>query len=676
MHRLALAVLLCTSAVAQRGFDSGRLEALRSDLASRGTKALLVLRNGQPVIEWYAQGHGAAKQHYSASLAKAIVGGSALILARVEGRISADDPVADYIPAWRDQEPKSKILIRHLATHTSGIEDAEQDGIPHMKLPGWKGAFWRRDPDPFTPALTEAPVLFPPGTAWHYSNPGMAALSYAITASLRGSAYTDLRSLLRARLFEPLGIPDTEWSIGYGTPYQVDGLRLYASWGGGSFTARAVARVGEWMRRLGEWNGRQLTPARTIAEALRDAGLPQSSDPHAPASGLCWYTNARGAWPALPPDAFAGAGAGHQLLLVVPSLGLVAVRNGNALEPELKDARFWGAAYDRFLAPLMGALADPPYPRSKIITGVRFDSIESIRRKAVGSDNWPLTWGADGHLYAAYGDGWGFTPGTGEKLSLGWARIEGGPEDFRGYNIRTQSGERRGDGRAGPKASGLLMLDGTLYAWVRNVANSQLIWSADKGVTWSWGFKWETGFGSPAFLNSGQDGRGAKDQFVYVYSQDGASAYDTSDAVVLARAPRSQLRDPRAWRFYSGTDPAGRPQWSPDLSQRSPVFEFPGHCERLDVVYHPGLNRYLLALGYNHSGGWGLFEAPDPWGPWSVAWHAHRWDLDGTHGYRLPAKWIGANGRMALVYSGTGREDAFCVRGMTLKLAREVQRIH
>ena len=111
---------------------------------------------------------------------------------------------------------KSKITIRHLATHTSGLEDAEQDHLPHDKLTGWKGAFWRRDPDPFSIALHQAPVLFEPGSRYAYSNPGMAALAYAVTASLRGAPQGDIRELLAARVYQPAGLAPADWSIGYG----------------------------------------------------------------------------------------------------------------------------------------------------------------------------------------------------------------------------------------------------------------------------------------------------------------------------------------------------------------------------------------------------------------------------------------------------------------------------
>jgi hypothetical protein len=101
----------------------------------------------------------------------------------------------------------------------------------------------------------------------------------------------------------------------------------------------------------------------------------------------------------------------------------------------------------------------------------------TITRHAIDSDNWPVTWGDDDHLHVSYGDGRGFEPLIDRKLSLGYARISGGPERFTAENLRSETGERTGDGRAGAKPSGLLMVDGVLYQWVRNVGNAQLMCS-------------------------------------------------------------------------------------------------------------------------------------------------------------------------------------------------------
>ena len=350
--------------------DSARLDAMRDVLAERGTKGLLVVRGDRIVYEWYAPDHGPEKPHYTASLAKALVGGMSLMLALNDGRMAADDPAWKHIPAWEGDAERSKITIRHLATHSSGVEDAElseadrakalAEGVTltdhHMSLPGWKGAFWRKEPDPFTISRDRAPVIFEPGTQYAYSNTGMAMLAYAVTASLKGTPHADIQSLLKARIMDPIGAPDGAWSIWYGRAYEVEGMQLYANWGGGSYTARAVARVGRLMLRKGDWEGEQLIAPEWVERATAYAGTPLPDRPPgnpSPGSGLGWWTNFDGVWPSVPRDAFAGAGAGNQILLVVPSLDLIVVRNGAQIGNESKGEGFWGGLETYLFDPLM-----------------------------------------------------------------------------------------------------------------------------------------------------------------------------------------------------------------------------------------------------------------------------------------------------------------------------------
>jgi CubicO group peptidase (beta-lactamase class C family) len=138
----------------------------------------------------------------------------------------------------------------------------------------------------------------------------------------------------------------------------VDGLTLYANWGGGAFTARAVARAGRLLLRQGDWQGEPVLDAAWVARSTTAAGTPlpdRRRDP-APAAGVCGYSNDDGVWPVVPRDAFAGAGAGHQLLLVVPSLDLIVVRNGQALSGERREG-FWGPLYRHLFVPLLDALS-------------------------------------------------------------------------------------------------------------------------------------------------------------------------------------------------------------------------------------------------------------------------------------------------------------------------------
>jgi CubicO group peptidase (beta-lactamase class C family) len=309
------------------GMSPSALARLQDRLAASRTKALLVIRDDRIVHEWYADGHGATRTHYSASMAKALVGGLAVGVAVTDGRIALDHSAARYVARWRDDSRKSRITIRHLGSHTAGLEDAEVEGVAHGRLTGWKGEFWKRgraSTDPFTIARDLTPTRFDPGQRFQYSSPGIAMLSYAVTASLGGPPHPDLRTLLRDRVMRPIGVRDEEWSVGYGETYRVDGLPLVAAWGGGKYTARAVARVARLLLREGDWEGTQLLSREAVRQITTDAGTPGHG-------AIGWWSNAGGKYARLPRDAFWASGAGHQVVLVIPSLRLIAVRNGQTL---------------------------------------------------------------------------------------------------------------------------------------------------------------------------------------------------------------------------------------------------------------------------------------------------------------------------------------------------------
>jgi CubicO group peptidase (beta-lactamase class C family) len=610
-------------------------------------------------------------------MAKALVGGMGLMLAIQDGRIAPEDPASRYVPRWREDLERRAITIRHLAMHTSGMEDAEENNLPHDRLTGWKGDFWKRlDPprDPYTLAATVAPILDQPGSRERYSNPGMAMLGYCLASSLRGAADPDLRALLRHRIMEPLGVPAAEWSLGYGQTTLVDGLPVVATWGGGSFSPNAVARVGRLLLHRGNWDGRQVISPAVVDQALQHSGLPGHS-------GLGWWVNTPqnggGLWLSAPDDAFGGAGAGHQFLLVVPSLRLIVVRNGSNLD----QGRFFWAGLDHFVvAPVLGAITNkrtPPCPPSRVVKAVDWAPVVTIVRRAKGSDNWPLTWADDDALYTTYGDGNGFEPFIPQKLSLGLARITGPPEDFRGVNIRSSTGEQKGDGPLGKKASGILAVQGTLYLWARNAANSQLAWSTDHAKTWTWcDWTFRESFGCPTFLNFGKDYAGARDEYVYIYSPDSGSAYEAADGMILARVQKDRIRERSAYEFFSGLDVQGAPTWTIDSSRRRQVFEHPGGCSRSTVTFNAGLSRYLWCQSQpgdgRFHGGFGIYDAPEPWGPWTTAYFTEQWDVGPGETCSLPTRWMSRDGTVIhLVFSG---DDSLSVRKAKLTVSGDAVR--
>jgi hypothetical protein len=324
----------------------------------------------------------------------------------------------------------------------------------------------------------------------------------------------------------------------------------------------------------------------------------------------------------------------------------------------------WNTVEGRF------TLAEP----APVVLGIAWDDPAAIRSAAKGSDNWPITWGDDDLLYTAYGDGWGFDPRVPQKLSLGFASVSGGPADFAGTNIHPTNGDQTGDGRRGKKASGMLMVDGVLYAWLRNAGGdgtkAQLIWSEDHGQSWTFAPWLFDEFGYPCLVNFGKNYAGARDEYVYTLTPDTPDAYRETDDAALMRVPRDRIREREAYEFFTGLDPAGDPQWSPDVARRGSALHFPGGVNRLDVTYNRPLKRYLMTQRSRAEAGgldqFSLFEAPEPWGPWTRFFYTEDWDVDPGENQHIPSKWISADGLVIhLVFSG---DDSFRVRKGTLRV--------
>lgn len=112
-----------------------------------------------------------------------------------QGRISLDDAVSAHLPVFTRLPPE--LQIRHLLNHTSGIREpftlpAYQAGIEDLS----------RQTGELVGILQEAPVDFPPGSRWSYSN-----ANYLLLA-LIAERVTKVRyeEALAAEFFRPQGL--------------------------------------------------------------------------------------------------------------------------------------------------------------------------------------------------------------------------------------------------------------------------------------------------------------------------------------------------------------------------------------------------------------------------------------------------------------------------------------
>ena len=144
-----------------------------------------------------------------ASMTKPITSALALMLIE-EGKLRLDDPVANYLPAFREKRvivscdekdcrtrPAARtVTVRHLLTHTSGIGYAWSD--PYLKMLQEKTGLPEAD----------LPLLHDPGARWTYGA-GTRVLG-AIVEKVSGRP---LEVLMRERILEPLGMNDTSYAV-------------------------------------------------------------------------------------------------------------------------------------------------------------------------------------------------------------------------------------------------------------------------------------------------------------------------------------------------------------------------------------------------------------------------------------------------------------------------------
>lgn len=129
------------------------------------------------------------------SISKQFVTAAIMLLIQDE-RVGLDDAIHDYLTDLPSEW--LGVTIRQLLTHTSGIPDYEE-------IQTYEAYRFRFTPEEIIRVAHSRPMDFEPGTGWYYSNTGYFLLSL-IVERVEGRP---LGSVLRSRIFEPLGMSQT-----------------------------------------------------------------------------------------------------------------------------------------------------------------------------------------------------------------------------------------------------------------------------------------------------------------------------------------------------------------------------------------------------------------------------------------------------------------------------------
>ncbi len=285
--------------------------------------AAVIIQNGHIVLEVERGANARTDHRRVASVSKAVCATVLAIAAEQSQRgdlprkMSFDDLAFDYLP-WAQPvaDPrKSKITIRQLLNHTSGIcpeaTGAKNDG-------NWEYILGSDGNE------KTAKLAFDPGTACGYSTHAFHHASL-VCETVTGKPYD--RFAVEA-LFQPIGCERWWFQILEGG----DGIGAHPSHGMG-MPARDLARIAYCMLHQGKWGQQQIIPKWFVEQTGAPSHTVHSPEMRfqraAQSFVLGWELPSlleTEAVKTIPKDARYKPGSGGQLIAFVPSLDLVVAR--------------------------------------------------------------------------------------------------------------------------------------------------------------------------------------------------------------------------------------------------------------------------------------------------------------------------------------------------------------
>ncbi|MDM4764654.1 serine hydrolase [Pelomonas sp. SE-A7] len=294
------------------------------DYMSRNRAAgLLVLKDGQVVLERYALGQSPQMRWTSFSVAKSFA--STLVGAAIrDGKIGGlDDPITQYLPGLK-ASAYDGVTVRQLLNMTSGVRWNEDYGDPNSDVARFAAEPSVNGSDPVVSYMARLPREAAPGSKWVYKT-GETNLVGSLVRAATGKTLSDY---LSEKVWQPLGMEgDAYWMLDR-SGAEIAGcclsatLRDYGRFGlffmGGGRLANGQAVVPDG------WVEQAVTTTREATEGLKGRG----------GYGLQWWTTTG--------KAYRASGIFGQGLWIDPELRLVVVTHSawvGATDPQSAQIR-------------------------------------------------------------------------------------------------------------------------------------------------------------------------------------------------------------------------------------------------------------------------------------------------------------------------------------------------
>jgi CubicO group peptidase (beta-lactamase class C family) len=260
--------MLAPASPESAGMSKAALERLEAHVKHRYIEAgrfpgsqLVIYRRGK-VVHSTVQGYADLERKVPVkddtifriySMTKPITSVAFMMLVE-EGRVALDEPVAKYIPEWKDlgvfvagsapafltRPPSRPMLIVDLMRHTSGLTYGFQQrsnvdaAYREAKIGDVEKAGTL---DSMIEQLAKIPLEFSPGEAWNYSV-ATDVIGYLV-GKISGKPF---EQFLKERIFDPLGMNDTDFYVPAGKAHRF--AACYSADPKGGITFHAAQRKG------------------------------------------------------------------------------------------------------------------------------------------------------------------------------------------------------------------------------------------------------------------------------------------------------------------------------------------------------------------------------------------------------------------------------------------------
>lgn len=282
--------------------DPKMFTQLHEALAGSQVYAMLTAKDGVIIDEYYQEGYDETSLFALHSCSKSFT--SALIgIAMEQGLIGGvEDLLSSYLPQVAGLGgSKGTLTLRHLLTHTSGLEWYEWGG-------GYSNWTEFQSAENWVEYILGRSQVAEPGALFNYSTGN----THLLAAALEQATGMSEMQYGRQFLFGPAGMDSVEWGTDpQGVTDGGNGIRM---------TARDAARFGQIYLQGGVWQGEQLIPAEWVEQSttVQNTGPGGRTGQY----GYQWWIRPFGAGEY---DTYYAFGAWGQYVLVVPELSLITV---------------------------------------------------------------------------------------------------------------------------------------------------------------------------------------------------------------------------------------------------------------------------------------------------------------------------------------------------------------